>query len=78
MTVEEADGSKRTFSQPFSAVPMMQRAGNLKYSLDLGKYNADSAERKPTFYKLLPFTAYLIIFPFMEVRYFQQIIKLMR
>lgn len=49
VTVEEADGSKRTFSQPFSAVPMMQRAGNLKYSLDLGKYNADSAERKPTF-----------------------------
>ncbi|OAT49341.1 outer membrane usher protein [Proteus hauseri ATCC 700826] len=49
VTIEEADGTTRTFSQPFSAVPMMQRAGSLKYSFDIGKYNADNAARKPTF-----------------------------
>ncbi|MEQ4924045.1 fimbria/pilus outer membrane usher protein [Proteus hauseri] len=49
VTIEEADGTTRTFSQPFSAVPMMQRAGSVKYSVDIGKYNADNAARKPSF-----------------------------
>ncbi|MBG5918216.1 fimbria/pilus outer membrane usher protein [Providencia stuartii] len=47
--IEEANGTIRSFIQPFSAVPMMQRAGALKYSVDIGKYNADNAYRKPNF-----------------------------
>lgn len=49
VTIEEANGTTRTFIQPFSAVPMMQRAGALKYSLDIGKYNVDNARRKSNF-----------------------------
>lgn len=49
VTIEEANGTIRSFVQPFSAVPMMQRAGGLKYSLDIGKYNVDGARRKPNF-----------------------------
>lgn len=47
--IEEANGTIRSFIQPFSAVPMMQRAGSLKYSIDIGKYNVDNALRKPNF-----------------------------
>ncbi|MEQ5037751.1 fimbria/pilus outer membrane usher protein [Providencia rettgeri] len=49
VSIEEANGTIRSFIQPFSAVPMMQRAGALKYSVDIGKYNVDSARRKPNF-----------------------------
>lgn len=49
VTIEEANGTVRSFIQPFSAVPMMQRAGALKYSVDIGKYNVESARRKPNF-----------------------------
>ncbi len=49
VTIEESNGTTRSFVQPFSAVPMMQRAGSLKYSLDIGKYNVESARRKPNF-----------------------------
>lgn len=49
VTIEEANGTTRSFIQPFSAVPMMQRAGALKYSVDIGKYNVDNARRKPNF-----------------------------
>ncbi|HGY3715836.1 TPA: fimbria/pilus outer membrane usher protein [Citrobacter gillenii] len=47
VTIKEADGSERTFVQPFSAVPIMQREGRLKYALTTGKYrsgNSDSDE----------------------------------
>ncbi|ECE5989968.1 fimbrial biogenesis outer membrane usher protein [Salmonella enterica subsp. salamae] len=47
VTIKEADGSERTFVQPFSAVPIMQREGHLKYALTAGKYrsgNEDSDE----------------------------------
>lgn len=47
VTIKEADGSERTFIQPFSAVPIMQREGRLKYALTGGKYrsgNEDSDE----------------------------------
>lgn len=47
VTIKEADGSERTFVQPFSAVPIMQREGRLKYALTAGKYrsgNEDSDE----------------------------------
>ncbi len=47
VTIKEADGSERTFTQPFSAVPIMQREGRLKYAATAGKYrsgNNDSDE----------------------------------
>lgn len=47
VTIKEANGSERTFIQPFSAVPIMQREGRLKYALTAGKYrsgNSDSDE----------------------------------
>lgn len=47
VSIKEADGSERSFVQPFSAVPIMQREGRLKYALTAGKYrsgNSDSDE----------------------------------
>ncbi|WP_392552577.1 fimbria/pilus outer membrane usher protein [Orbus wheelerorum] len=38
ITIKEADGSSRTFIQPFSSVPIMLREGNFKYSLAAGEY----------------------------------------
>lgn len=32
VTIKEADGSERQFKQAFSAAPLMQREGSLKYS----------------------------------------------
>ncbi|WP_423061471.1 fimbria/pilus outer membrane usher protein [Citrobacter portucalensis] len=40
VTIKEADGSERTFAQPFSAVPIMQREGRLKYAVTAGKYRS--------------------------------------
>ena len=40
VTIKEADGSEHTFVQPFSAVPIMQREGRLKYALTAGKYRS--------------------------------------
>ncbi|MGN4963804.1 fimbria/pilus outer membrane usher protein [Aeromonas dhakensis] len=40
VTITEADGSERTFAQPFSAVPIMQREGNYKYEVTAGKYRS--------------------------------------
>ncbi|HFV9294342.1 TPA: fimbria/pilus outer membrane usher protein [Serratia fonticola] len=39
VTVTEADGSVRTWTQAFSALPVMQRPGGLKYELTAGRYN---------------------------------------
>ncbi len=47
VTIREADGTERTSVTPFSSVPIMQREGQLKYTLNGGKYrtnNAGSAE----------------------------------
>ncbi|OWF87862.1 fimbria/pilus outer membrane usher protein [Yersinia entomophaga] len=38
VTIREADGTERSFVQPFSAVPIMQREGQLKYAVTAGKY----------------------------------------
>lgn len=42
VTITEADGSERTFVQPFSNVPMMQREGRLKYGFTVGEYRSQS------------------------------------
>ena len=38
VTVRESDGSEHTFVQAYSAVPLMQREGRLKYAVTGGKY----------------------------------------
>jgi outer membrane usher protein len=40
VTVTEADGSNRTFTVPYSSVPVLQREGRIKYSLTAGRYSA--------------------------------------
>lgn len=42
VTVTEADGSLRSFTVPYSSVPVLQREGRLKYSLNAGRYQAAS------------------------------------
>ena len=50
VTIKEADGSSRTFVQPFSNVPVMQREGRLKYAFTAGKYRSQSdGEDEPEF-----------------------------
>jgi len=50
VTVKEADGTERKFTQPFSAAPIMQREGHLKYALTVGRYRSVNSEaKKPTF-----------------------------
>ncbi|HHR6078689.1 TPA: fimbria/pilus outer membrane usher protein [Providencia alcalifaciens] len=52
VTVKEADGSERSFVVPFSTMPIMQREGQLKYSVTGGKYksNGDN-EHEPAFFQ---------------------------
>ncbi|EGT5711307.1 fimbrial biogenesis outer membrane usher protein [Cronobacter dublinensis subsp. dublinensis] len=50
VTIKEADGKERRFIQPFSAVPIMQRPGQLKYSLTAGEYDPSvTDDATPTF-----------------------------
>ncbi|MFF6013414.1 fimbria/pilus outer membrane usher protein [Rahnella sp. R3(2024)] len=50
VSVREADGTVRQFIQPFSSVPIMQREGQLKYSVTAGEYHSTGgATRTPLF-----------------------------
>lgn len=50
VTIREADGSERSFVQPFSNVPIMQRQGRLKYTVTAGKYRPpNSDDESPVF-----------------------------
>jgi len=40
VTVTEADGSTHNFTVPYSSVPVLQREGNVKYSLTAGRFQA--------------------------------------
>lgn len=40
VTLTEADGSVKTFTVPYSSVPVLQREGRIKYSLTTGRYRA--------------------------------------
>lgn len=42
ITVKEADGSSQNFIQPFSSLPIMQREGQVKYSITTGRYSHTS------------------------------------
>nr|WP_318382408.1 fimbria/pilus outer membrane usher protein [uncultured Enterobacter sp.] len=46
VSVREADGTLHQFVQPFSAVPIMQREGQLKYAFAAGEYRATSSKDK--------------------------------
>jgi len=47
VTVEEADGSKRTFSVPFSSVVQLMRPGQSRWEFDAGQLNLESLSSKP-------------------------------
>lgn len=49
VTIKEADGSERQFKQAFSAAPLMQREGSLKYALSAGQYR-QARQGSPTPY----------------------------
>ena len=51
ITIHESDGSVRTFTQPYSAVPYMLRQGHLKYSVSGGRYHYSGSNnlRSPEF-----------------------------
>lgn len=49
VTVEEADGTQRSFIQASSSVPIMQREGALKYSVSAGKYRDVNHGKEPAF-----------------------------
>lgn len=52
ITVKEADGSEHSFTQSYTTIALMQRAGHLEYEVDAGKYrnngNTDGS-RTPLF-----------------------------
>lgn len=47
VTIEEADGSKRTFSQPFSSVMQMQKPGVGRWDVSAGEVNDDDLHDNP-------------------------------
>ncbi|KAA8995380.1 fimbrial biogenesis usher protein [Affinibrenneria salicis] len=50
VTVTESDNSTSSFTIPYSAVPVLQREGRVKYSLTAGKYRSNySQQEKPEF-----------------------------
>lgn len=49
VTIKEEDGSEQHFVQPYSAVPILQREGHLKYSITAGQYRSGYGDDKPEF-----------------------------
>lgn len=47
ITIEEADGSKRTFTQPFSSVVQMQRPGVARWDVTAGQVMDDTLRHEP-------------------------------
>lgn len=53
VSIREADGTVRQFTQAFSAVPLMLREGQYKYAMTAGKYRASTdSDREPNFLQL--------------------------
>jgi len=65
VSIREADGTVRQFTQAFSAVPIMRREGQYSYALTAGKYRTSSdSDKEPNFLQLtgsygLPWTTTL-------------------
>lgn len=51
MTIEEADGTKRTFSQPFSSVVQMLRPGVGRWDISAGQVLKDSIQDEPNLFQ---------------------------
>lgn len=50
VAVTEADGSVRVFTVPYSSVPVLQRAGHIRYGMTAGRYrNTSDRYDKPAF-----------------------------
>lgn len=49
VTVQEADGSERSFIQASSSVPILQREGAVKYSIAAGRYRDVDNGEEPSF-----------------------------
>ncbi|HDS9358185.1 TPA: fimbrial biogenesis usher protein [Enterobacter chengduensis] len=45
VTVKESDGSENSYTVPYSAVPLLQREGRLKYAVTLGRYRSSNDEQ---------------------------------
>lgn len=45
VTVHESDGSDNSFTVPYSAVPLLQREGRLKYAFTAGKYRSTNDDQ---------------------------------
>ena len=43
--IEEADGSKSAYSIPYSAVPLLQREGRVKYAVTGGQYHSNNQDQ---------------------------------
>ncbi|MBN5204549.1 fimbrial biogenesis outer membrane usher protein [Serratia marcescens] len=58
VTITESDGSVRSWLQAFSALPVMQRAGGLRYEVTAGRYNGGVTQGS----KGAPFTLASLIY----------------
>lgn len=45
VTVQETDGSENSYTVPYSAVPLLQREGRVKYALTAGKYRSSNDQQ---------------------------------
>ncbi|OON40605.1 fimbrial protein [Izhakiella australiensis] len=50
VSIEESDGSRQSYTVPYSAVPMLQREGRMKYDIVAGTYRSGSDEKNTPFY----------------------------
>ncbi len=44
--VKESDGSINRYNVPYSAVPILQREGRLKYAATVAEYRSDSSQKR--------------------------------
>lgn len=52
ITIKESDGSTRSFSMPWSTLPILQREGNTRYALTTGEYRSGNEQQeKPVFFQ---------------------------
>ena len=50
VTVKEANGTENTFTVPYSAVPILQREGRLKYTLTVGQFRSNNTSQKKPYF----------------------------
>lgn len=50
VSIEESDGTRQSYTVPYSAVPVLQREGRLKYDIVAGQYRSGSDDKNTPFY----------------------------